>query len=68
MTVYIIEYRRYNAERDVWISRISQEAYESLTEAQEFIESRVGNPSRCTNYYYQTEHFEEYYIQAVSVK
>ena len=66
--IYAVEYRRYNAERDEWISKISQTAYDTLARAQRFIESRAGNPSRQTNYYYQTEHFEEYYIHEVTVE
>ena len=68
MRVYIIEYRHYDKLTNEWNSKISQEGYSSLEEAQRFIESRVNNPVKCSQMYYQTLLLEEYYIHDVLVK
>ena len=62
MRAYIIEYRRYDKSSDEWRSKLSQEGFSTLEEAQRFVESKPGNPVRCTNMYYQTELLEEYYV------
>lgn len=68
MRVYIIEYRRYYKDTDEWISKVSQEGFASLGAAQRFIESKPGRPGKCSELYYQTELFEEYYIHDVLVR
>lgn len=63
MRAYIIEYRSLiDKASGTWTSKISQEGYTSLEAAQRYIETRAGNPGKVSNWYYQTEHFEEYYI------
>lgn len=68
MRVYIIEYRRYDHRDGYWKRKLSQEGYRSLEDAKRFIESRPGSPLRCTAMYYQTGHFEEYYIHDVLIR
>lgn len=68
MTVYVIEYRHLvDKERGIWSSKISQDGYGTLEEAQAFIETRSGHPEKCSDFYYQTEAFEEYYIHEIKV-
>lgn len=66
MRVYIIEYRRFRDEK--WVSKIPQEGFASLRDAQRFIESKPGRPGKCSELYYQTELFEEYYIHDILVR
>lgn len=68
MRVYIIEYRRYNKQTDEWSKKVSQEGFTTLQAAQRFIETRPGRPVKCSEFYYQTELFEEYYIHDVLVR
>ena len=70
MRVYIVTYRYLaDKERGIWSGdTISQEAYETLEEAQAYIRSRAGNPVKVTEWYFQTENFEEYYIRDVLVR
>lgn len=68
MRVYIIEYRRYCKETDEWISKVSQEGFASLQAAQRFIETKHGRPGKCSEFYYQTELLEEYYIHDILVR
>ena len=68
MRVYIIEYRSYCKETDEWISKVSQEGFASLQAAQRFIEAKPGRPVKCSELYYQTELFEEYYIHDILVR
>ena len=68
MRAYIIEYRTLaDKDRAIWKSKISQEGYSSLEAAQRFILSRSGTPVKCTETYFQTERFEEYYIHDVRI-
>lgn len=68
MRVYIIEYRRYCKETDEWVSKISQDGFPTLEAAQRFIEAKPGRPGKCSELYYQTELFEEYYIHDILVR
>ena len=68
MRVYIVEYRHYDKLFDRWISAVSQEGYTTLQAAQAFIESRANEPSKQTEYYYQTPMLEEYYITEVTIR
>lgn len=69
MKAYIIEYRFLtDKDKGIWGSKISQEGYDALEKAQAFIESRANHPAKCSNYYYQTEFFEEYYIHEVLIR
>lgn len=67
MRAYIIEYRVWDRAERHWISKISQEGYETIEKAQEYIESRPSNPVRCANMYYQTELLEEYFIHDIRI-
>ena len=68
MRAYIIEYRTLaDKDRAIWKSKISQEGYTSLQAAQRFIMSRPGMPVKCSEMYFQTELFEEYYIHDVRI-
>lgn len=68
MRAFIIEYRTLaDKDRAIWKSKISQEGYTSLEAAQRFILSRSGKPVKCTETYFQTEHFEEYFIHDVRI-
>lgn len=62
MSTYIVEYRYFDKMQNTWIAKLSQDAYRTLEDAQRFIESRPGNPCKCSQRYYQTERLEEYYI------
>ena len=62
MRVYIVEYRRYDKCTDRWVSKLSQDAFCTMAEAQHYIEHKPGRPVKCTETYYQTELLEEYYI------
>lgn len=54
MTVYVIEYRHLvDKERGIWSSKISQDGYGTLEEAQAFIETRSGHPEKCSDFYYR---------------
>ena len=64
--LYAVEYRSYNAEKDVWRSKVSQTGYVTLKDAQAFIESRANCPHAISNFYYQTPAFEEYYIHEIT--
>lgn len=68
MRVYIIEYRLFYKGTGEWISKVSQEGFTTLQAAQRFIEGKPGRPGKCTEFYYQTELFEEYYIHDVLVR
>lgn len=48
-------------------SRISQEAYKTLSEAQNFILSRYGTPEKITDFKYRDSDYTEYEITEVSV-
>ena len=68
MRAYIIEYRTpADKDRAIWKSKVSQEGYSSLEAAQRFILSRPGMPVKCTETYFQTERFEEYYIHDIRI-
>jgi len=64
MMAFVVQYRPH-PEAEL---KVSQEAFWTLEEAQHFIESRANNPGKCSNYYYQTPLFEEYYISEVSLR
>lgn len=49
------------------VSRVSQEAYKSLTEAQKFIMGRYGAPQKLSDYKWRDEDYTEYEIFEVSV-
>lgn len=68
MRVYIIEYRRFCKGTGEWVSKVSQEGFTTLQAAQRFIETKPGRPGKCSEFYYQTEIFEEYYIHDVLVR
>lgn len=68
MRVYIIEYRCYCKGTNEWVSKIFQEGFTSLQDAQRFVEAKPGRPGKCSELYYQTELFEEYYIHDVLVR
>lgn len=66
--VYVVEYRTLvNKDRGEWLSKISQEGYKTLKSAQKFIEGRSSNPTKVSKFYYQTAHFEEYYIHEITI-
>ena len=66
--VYIIEYRYYDRYYDRWVTHVSTEGYTTLQAAQDFVESRANEPSKQTEFYYQTALLEEYYIHDVLIK
>lgn len=69
MRVYVVEYKHLtDKEHGIWSSKISQEGYNTLEDAQAFIESRAGSPVKCSNFYYQTPLFDEYYIHEILIK
>lgn len=69
MKIYVVEYRfLVDKEHGIWSSKLSQEGYSKLEDAQAYIESRVGLPVKCSNFYYQTSTFEEYYIHNILIK
>lgn len=49
-------------------SKVSQEGYESFTEAQEFIESREGIPERVSSHLWKSEDGFSYEIAEVGLK
>ena len=49
-------------------SRISQEAYKSLSEAQKFVTERYGAPQKLTEYKYRDADYTEYEIFEVIIK
>ena len=68
MRVYIVEYRRFDKGTGEWSSKLSQEGFSSLEEAQRFIEAKPGTPVKCSAQYYQTAFLEEYYVHDVLVR
>lgn len=68
MRVYIVEYRHYDKYYDRWVTHVSQEGYRTLKAAQDYVESRANEPSKQTEFYYQTALLEEYYIHDVLIK
>lgn len=50
------------------LGKVSQEAYTTLRAAQEFIESRLGKPSKKTDYFYLDACFTRYEICEVIIK
>lgn len=70
--VYVVEYRFYDVNNDMWVSHLSQEGYNSYEKALQFCESRATNAggTACPRYFQNiTENgiFEEYYIHDVVV-
>lgn len=70
MKVYIVTYRYMaDKERGIWTSdRILPEGYTTLEAAQDFIKRAAGDPVKISNWYFQTENLEEYYIRKVTIK
>lgn len=68
MHVYIIEYRIFSFLTNEWVSKISKEGFISLKAAQRFVETKPGRPGKCSEFYYQTELYEEYYIHDVQIR
>lgn len=70
MKVYIITYRYIaDKERGIWTAdRVQPEGFTTLREAQDYIRRKSPNAVRCTNFYFQTDNFEEYYIREVTIK
>lgn len=66
--VFIVEYRHYDKYYDRWVTKVSQDGYTTLQAAQAFVESRANEPSKQTEFYYQTALLEEYYIHDVLIK
>ena len=48
-------------------SKVSQEGYDSLKKAQDFIERRSGRPRKLNEYRYRDEDFTEYEICEVRI-
>ena len=49
-------------------SRVSQQAYKSLPEAQKFVTERYGAPQKLSDYKYRDADYTEYEIFEVTVK
>lgn len=62
MTIYIIQ-----VTPEASFSKVSQIGYKTMTEAEEFIESRTGNPQRVGSHLYCDEDETEYLICEVTV-
>lgn len=69
MRIYIVEYKHLiDKEHGIWSSKVSQEGYSTLEDAQVHIESRPGSPVKCSEFYYQTATLDEYYIHDILIK
>lgn len=62
MKVYIVE-----VIPEASLSKVSQEGYTTLEQAQAFIESRSDKPSQLTAYMYTTENYTTYLIYEVTI-
>lgn len=62
MTAYVIM-----VTPEASVSRVSQEAYKSLSEAQEFVMGRSGAPQKLSDYKWRDEDYTEYEIFEVSI-
>lgn len=66
---YIITYRYLvDTDKGIWKETIVPVGFKMLEAAQDYIRKQPANPSKCTNYYFQTEDFCEYYIKEVTIK
>ena len=66
---YIITYRYLvDEDKGIWKETILPVGFKTLEAAQGYIRKQPAHPSRCTNWYYQTEDFCEYYIKEVTIK
>lgn len=63
MTVFIVE-----VVLEVPLGHVSSEGYLTITEAQDFVESRSGNPKKFSDHYYRDEDNTDYCIYEVTIK
>lgn len=71
MRVYIVTYRYLaDVERGLWSGEnISQEGYETIEEAQQYISSRTDHPVKVNDWYFQTQDGrQEYCIRDILVR
>lgn len=70
MKVYIVGYRKLiDKENGIWSpEKISQEGYKTYKQAREYIETRPSRPVACSDFYFQNDFYEEYYIHEIIIK
>ena len=69
MRVYIVTYRcMADKKRGIYVGeKISQEGYETLEKAQQYIKSRPDHPVKVTEMYFTADNAGEYYIHDIMI-